>query len=96
MHTSLGGLLFLAMSCCEQAAKLARAIGREVVARVQGERLGAEARLARLQVCEGCPKRSGLWCNECGCYLPAKARFVSEECPLGLWEKFREKPPPEL
>lgn len=27
----------------------------------------------------------GMVCNECSCYLPAKIRVNSEECPKGKW-----------
>jgi hypothetical protein len=68
-----------------KAKKLGAAIVNEVGARLHGRRLPAEKRIARMQICEMCPERSDMWCGKCGCYLPAKARFVSEECPLGKW-----------
>lgn len=41
----------------------------------------------RLVVCRGCDRfdAESLVCLECGCRLAIKARWRSEECPLGRW-----------
>lgn len=56
----------------------------------------------RLGVCKKCPRMAaGLFCKECKCLLPAKARIVAEDCPLGKWPKLSPQhhpktPPAEL
>lgn len=47
-------------------------------------RMTIEARLAVCQVCESLDAPHGR-CFECGCYVGAKTRMASEECPLGKW-----------
>ena len=42
---------------------------------------------ARLEVCDTCDKRSGDRCIECGCNLPAKAKWATSDCPIGKWPK---------
>jgi hypothetical protein len=42
---------------------------------------------ARLEVCDTCDKRSGDRCIECGCSLPAKAKWGTSDCPIGKWPK---------
>ena len=42
---------------------------------------------ARLEVCDTCDKRSGDRCIECGCSLPAKAKWATSDCPIGKWPK---------
>lgn len=38
----------------------------------------------RLNVCKGCEKLNKLnICDECWCYMPAKAVLVENSCPLG-------------
>lgn len=42
----------------------------------------------RLGACEKCDRLTEDWkCLECGCHLRAKARWESEDCPLGKWPK---------
>lgn len=42
----------------------------------------------RIKVCKTCPKydKEQNRCQECGCFLSGKARFIFEECPLQKWE----------
>ena len=44
----------------------------------------------RIRACQRCSRNKWrgktLWCQECGCYVPAKARVKEEKCPLGLWK----------
>lgn len=50
----------------------------------------------RLEICSSCEyfdsSRQG--CKKCGCYLPVKASWASESCPLNKWgpETKRSKP----
>jgi len=39
----------------------------------------------RIDVCDSCEKKVGDNCLECGCVLSIKARWASEDCPLGRW-----------
>jgi hypothetical protein len=39
----------------------------------------------RLEICEGCERRRGNRCLECGCNLAWKARGKAFACPLGKW-----------
>ncbi len=40
----------------------------------------------RLAVCELCPNKTENWqCSLCGCFLAIKARWSTEDCPLGKW-----------
>lgn len=46
----------------------------------------------RLQICKSCEKfdEEQNRCFECGCYLPVKAKFILDDCPLNKWT-FEEK-----
>jgi len=39
----------------------------------------------RLEICDGCDRRSGGRCSKCGCNLAIKARGRAFRCPLGKW-----------
>ena len=45
----------------------------------------------RLRTCRECEKHKfilkRLWCDECGCHLPAKAFVKEEKCPLDKWRR---------
>jgi hypothetical protein len=43
----------------------------------------------RLLICYSCDsfKNKLQTCNECKCYMPAKALFAETECPIGKWTK---------
>ena len=45
---------------------------------------------SRLAICDGCGRRSGNRCIECGCNLSLKARGRAFDCPLGKWPRDRE------
>ena len=51
----------------------------DIPTRIEGKR--------RLDICNTCPKREGMKCSLCGCYLPAKVLSPSSECPIGNWDK---------
>jgi hypothetical protein len=49
---------------------------------------------SRIAVCRTCDKGYfkkekyvRLFCSECKCFIPAKARVKDEHCPLGKWSK---------
>ena len=53
---------------------------------------------SRIRICQKCDRKDpakwakkSLWCLECGCYVPAKARVEKEVCPLGKWAIRPEK-----
>lgn len=41
----------------------------------------------RLKTCDECPRlfRPTGQCKECGCFVKAKSRLKTSECPLGKW-----------
>ncbi len=41
----------------------------------------------RMKICKKCPKYDEKQnrCIECGCYLPMKAKFALDDCPLNKW-----------
>jgi hypothetical protein len=71
----------------KRASSLAKAIGSETKAVVQGQpNLTADQLAARLAVCGSCDQlRSNRTCAKCGCFVDAKARFRSQTCPLRKW-----------
>lgn len=52
-----------------------------------GPKASNDLRKQRYEVCVRCDRFAEGWCQECGCYLPAKVAMVTERCPLGLWER---------
>jgi len=42
---------------------------------------------ARLETCDTCPERVGERCSACGCFIAAKAKWASSDCPIGKWPK---------
>jgi len=71
----------------QRAGSLAKAIGAESKAMLQGQpNLTARQVAARLAVCGSCDQlRSNRTCARCGCFVDAKARFRSQNCPLRKW-----------
>ncbi len=71
----------------KRAGSLAKAIGSETKAMVQGQpTLTAKQVAARLAACGSCDQlRSNRTCAKCGCFVDAKARFRSQTCPLHKW-----------
>lgn len=48
----------------------------------------------RLEVCNGCEQLAGRQCKVCTCFVPLKAQFEVEECPLGKWPGNQPQPKP--
>jgi len=73
----------------KRAGSLARAIGSETKAKIQGQpKLTPEQVATRLAICGSCDQlRSNRTCAKCGCFVDAKARFRSQGCPLRKWPK---------
>jgi hypothetical protein len=71
----------------KRAGNLAMAIRAETKAVIQGQpNLTALQVAARLAVCGSCDQlRSNRTCAQCGCFVDAKARFISQSCPLRKW-----------
>lgn len=46
----------------------------------------------RILTCKSCPAYLELQneCNECGCYVPMKAKIIMNSCPLGKWSESKE------
>lgn len=40
----------------------------------------------RMDVCVDCDARIGRECGKCGCFIPAKAEIIDEECPRNKWD----------
>lgn len=41
----------------------------------------------RITICENCDRfdKERTLCKECGCYLPIKARWAEQKCPIDKW-----------
>ena len=63
------------------------AAARIAGAAITGQRVVAPAdvRNSRLAECRSCPRYDRGRCQVCGCFVAAKARFATEQCPLGKW-----------
>lgn len=47
----------------------------------------------RLSLCAECPKRIGILCSVCGCYVQARAAKRGMQCPIDFGEpKWRREP----
>lgn len=60
----------------------------EVKEKVEKDLLADESVVViRIQTCEECPRlfRPTQQCKECGCFVKAKARLRTSQCPLGKW-----------
>ena len=44
----------------------------------------AEA-VKRVKICSDCKFNNNTFCNQCGCWIPAKARSMKEGCPINKW-----------
>lgn len=40
----------------------------------------------RRAICLICDQYTGWRCKDCGCFIPAKIRILSEMCPLYKWD----------
>lgn len=68
----------------QQAKNLSSALAQHVKAGLSTT--PEEEQTLRLQICEGCERRTDDWrCAECGCYLREKVKWAEQECPLGNW-----------
>lgn len=70
-----------------RAGNLARAVARHAADWLA--EVGPAELAGRLAACRDCPlRRPADWvCQhpDCGCYIQIKARWRSEDCPLGRW-----------
>jgi hypothetical protein len=39
----------------------------------------------RWEICKECPELMMYICKQCGCFMPAKTRLRSANCPLQKW-----------
>ena len=73
-----------------QAASLAGAVGRVVIAAARGEpiRVPADVLASRRATCAGCEHHDHATdrCRMCGC-SGLKLELATETCPIGLWER---------
>lgn len=45
----------------------------------------------RMLICDTCPLRNASRCTQCNCYLPSKAKWKSERCPINKWKSIKEE-----
>ena len=41
--------------------------------------------IRRVEICGGCRSNIHGVCKQCGCWIPAKARSMIENCPINKW-----------
>lgn len=39
----------------------------------------------KIGICNSCPRKKGIKCSVCGCFIMAKIKCSICECPLGKW-----------
>jgi hypothetical protein len=46
----------------------------------------------RMAICEACEhyKPATTQCEQCGCFMVGKTKFLSSECPIGKWKAVDE------
>lgn len=67
----------------KKAANFAAAVTAH--ARSGFKTLSADEVDARLAACATCAQNNGGRCAACGCFLAAKAKWATQDCPLGRW-----------
>jgi len=79
------------MGCCDKTRRLLAKggqIGLTYADWARGRKCAATH--DRVRVCQKCDRRhwigSSLWCKECWCFIPVKARRAENRCPLGRWD----------
>lgn len=73
----------------KQAWNTTGALARQIM---QGRNTVSEEELnARLDVCSTCEARNESRCGKCDSSVEDKAALATEDCPLVLWPKLREK-----
>ena len=73
----------------EMASNLLKSLKKAGNSLARGERITVAKDVSekRLEICLECPKyiKSQSRCSLCGCYIKAKAKMLSEACPIGKW-----------
>jgi len=82
------------MGCCSKKTKLTgvdklRSILEGWSNLIWSNPMVKEVAMLRAEVCAGCSCNEKNWCMVCGCWIPAKARSLSEVCEK--WEEIDEK-----
>jgi hypothetical protein len=72
-----------------KAKNAVKALKRVVVAVASGSKVfvGEKLTAQRISICQRCPAflpKTGQ-CDECGCFVKAKAKLSTEACPLHKW-----------
>lgn len=67
----------------EKAMNLGKAVVEHVAAGMPT--LDDEAAGARLAICRACDRYEDGTCQVCGCFMPVKARWAEQQCPLEKW-----------
>jgi hypothetical protein len=75
---------------CEQLVDAAKNFVIAGVTHIlSGESIDEESKNERMKICRGCDKKNGEFCGICLCYLPVKAGWKEQDCPLGKWPKIQ-------
>lgn len=75
-----------------KASTMAGNLGKALVGYVAegGKNATPEQVEDRLLVCSTCPQRRNTRCAVCGCFVGAKAKMATQECPLGYWPNLED------
>ncbi len=76
---------------------IAQGFGSLGIEKVTGKEVLKYARTdERIAICRDCEfadwrnNKKRLWCAQCGCFVPAKARVENEKCPKGKWDQLEK------
>jgi len=70
------------MKCCKSKLELIVEGWSGLVFKTKATQEVAES---RAKICAVCQQNENNWCKICKCYIPAKVRSKSSECPSKLW-----------
>lgn len=74
----------------KRAKNFTKAVGKRAAAGFVN--VGDEEYASRLEICESnqCGHFNGTHCLKCGCPVKKKAKWATEQCPVGLWPESEE------
>lgn len=78
------------MNCCKKIVSIFEGWRNVIFRNPVVERIAIE----RAKICSGCEDNTDNWCVKCKCWIPAKARSISERC--DKWDNSDEKYEPYL
>lgn len=74
--------------CTWGVVKNAASAGIRIVSKaIEGSTLFVSKEIVeqRRSICDGCEFKSSLRCKLCGCFIEAKIKLTTEQCPNGAW-----------